>query len=82
MSTMSLMFTKSIGVELAWTTDLRSYRIVSYCASIMTVKYPPSHGFLCNTDVRQRVTGIRVPPLKRVPFVSTEAQIRQNKRTI
>ena len=53
---------------------------MSCCASIMMVKYEESHGFLCNTDVRQKVIGITVPPLKRVPSVSTEAQITYSKR--
>ena len=53
---------------------------MSYCASIMMVKYGQSRGFLCNTDVRQRVIGIRVSPLKTVPSVSTEAQVTYNER--
>ena len=44
-----------------------------YCANIVMVKYGQSHGFLCNTEVTQRVIEIRVPPPKRVPcgFLAT-----------
>ena len=53
---------------------------MSYWATMKMVKYGQSHGFLRNMEVRQRVIGIRVPPLKRVPSVSTEVQITYNKR--